>query len=159
MSNAAGNPGALRAHKTDSLNKTRKELELAVRRIVNGNPRRVKDGTPLSPASVAKEADIERSTLYRYHEPVLTEIRRITDSASQKKLKEKHSELEETRIRAKEYRSLLEHEQANLAKMARQNYALKLQIKDLEDQLRDRNRVIAELQDPASRKVVLLKSS
>lgn len=156
MSNDAGNPGALRAHKTDSLKKTRERLELAVRRIVNNNPHHVKKGTPLSPASVAKEAEVERSTLYRYHAPVLNEIRRITDAAPQKRLKEKHSELAEATAKNKEYRAMLEQEQSNLAQMARQNYALNQRIKVLEGLLRDRDTLIAELQNEATGKVTRL---
>ena len=146
MSQEAGNPDALRTHKIESVKKTRQELELAVRRIVNGNPKRVKKGTALSPASVAAEAAVDRSTLYRYHEPVLSEIRKINDATPQKKLREKHSELAESRDKAKEYRTMLEEEQANLAQMARQNYALNLRIKELEGYLRDRDQVITELQ-------------
>lgn len=86
MTKRDGNTDALRAHKADSVKETRQELELAIRRIVNGNPQHVKKGTPLSPAAVAAEAGVDRSTLYRYHEPVLTEIRRTTDATPQKKL-------------------------------------------------------------------------
>ncbi|EGW21591.1 hypothetical protein [Methylobacter tundripaludum] len=146
MTHNAGNADALRSHKAESLKKTRHELELAVRRIINENPKRVKKGTSLSPASVAKEADVERSTLYRYHEPVLTEIRRMNDATPQKKLREKHSELADANVKAKEYRIMLEEEQANLAQMARQNYALNLRIKEMEGMLRDRDLLIAELQ-------------
>lgn len=146
MSHEAGNPDALRTHKIESVKKTRQELELAVRRIVNGNPKRVKKGTTLSPVSVAAEAAIDRSTLYRYHEPVLSEIRKINNATPQKKLREKHSELAESKDKAKEYRTMLEEEQANLVQMARQNYALNLRIKELEGYLRDRDRIITELQ-------------
>ncbi len=146
MTKETGNPDALRTHKAESVKKTRQELELAVRRIVNGNPRRVKKGTSLSPASVAKEADVDRSTLYRYHEPVLSEIRKSNDATPQKKLREKHSELAEFREKAKEYRAMLEEEQSNLTQMARQNYALNLRIKELEGLLQDRDLLIAEMQ-------------
>lgn len=147
MTQEIGNVDALRPHKAESLKKTRMELELAVRRIVNGNPQRVKKGTPLSPSSVAKEAGVERSTLYRYHEPVVTDIRRINDTTPQQKLREKHSELADAKAKAKEYREMLEEEQANLAQMARQNYALNIRIKELEGIVRDRDALIAALQN------------
>ena len=155
MTQETGNPGALRAHKVESLKKTRQELELAVRRIVNDNPRRVKKGSALSPASVAKEADVDRSTLYRYHEPVLNEIRKLNDATPQKKLREKHSELAESKGKTKEYRVMLEEEQANLAQMARQNYGLNVRIKELESMLRDRDLLIAEIQS-ANQKVTII---
>lgn len=145
MTQEAGNPKALRAHKAESAKETRQELELAIRRIVNGNPKRVKKGTPLSPAAVAAEAGIDRTTLYRYHEPVLTEIRRITEGTPQKKLREKQSELADAVTRAKEYRLMLEEEQASLVKMARENYALKARVKELAGKLRDCEARIADL--------------
>lgn len=132
MTTITNNADALRAHKTASQKETRVKLELAVRRIVNGNPQRVKKGTPLSPAAVAQEAGIDRTTLYRYHEPVLTEIRRITDATPQKKLREKHTELADAVTRAKEYRLLLEKEQTNLANIGRENYVLRARVRELE---------------------------
>ncbi len=147
MTSEIGNIDALRSHKAESLKKTRQELELAVRRIVNGNPKRVKKGTLLSPASVAKEADVVRSTLYRYHEPILTDIRRINDATPQQKLREKHSELAEAKHKAKEYRAMLEEEQGNLIQIARQNYALNIRIKELERLIQDRDLLISEMQN------------
>lgn len=157
MTQEIGNLAALRAHKAESVKKTRQELELAVRRIVNGNPRRVKKGTSLSPSSVAMEASVERSTLYRYHEPVLTEVRRINNATPQKKLHEKLSELAETKAKSKEYRAMLEEEQANLTQMARQNYALNLRLKELEGMLRDRDVLIAEMQSTYQKVIPISK--
>lgn len=156
MKQELGNPDALRAHKAESAKATRRELELAVRRIVNGNPKRVKKGTALTPASVVQEANVNRSTLYRYHEPVLTEIRRITEATPQKKLREKHSELADATAKAKEYRVMLEEEQANLAKMAQQNYVLNMRIKELEELVRTRDVQLAELQDGSAKVTTLV---
>ena len=155
MTQEVGNVEALRSHKAESLKKTRQELELAVRRIVNGNPQRVKKGTPLSPSSVAKEANVERSTLYRYHEPVLTDVRRINEATPQQKLREKHTELADAKAKSKEYREMLEEEQANLAQMARQNYALNMRIKELEGIVRDRDLLIDEIQS-GNQNVILI---
>lgn len=150
MSTATGNAKALRAHKDDSLAKTRLELEKALRRLANGNPRVVERGKKISPASVAKEAGVDRSTLYRYHEPVLREIRRLTDTAPQAKLKEKRSELAVSKARAKEYREMLEEAQADLEAVARQNYALNQRNKELEALLRQRDELIKDLQRQAN---------
>ena len=84
---------ALAAQKRQSVQETRQKLELAVRRLVNGNPRVVKKGTKVTAASVAKEASVDRVTLYRFHEPVLVEIRKINDTAPKALLKESRSEL------------------------------------------------------------------
>ncbi|MBI8451145.1 hypothetical protein JEZ57_30325, partial [Pseudomonas aeruginosa] len=93
----AGNPEALRAHKEASQRQTRQELELALARLRNGNPRRVKRGTLVSAAAVAAEAGIDRSTLYRFHEPILTAIRKFNESTSKQQLETKQGELGEAR--------------------------------------------------------------
>ncbi|MBP8276050.1 MAG: hypothetical protein KAX55_04070 [Propionivibrio sp.] len=152
---ANNNADALRTHKADSQKDTRLELELAVRRLVNGNPQRVKKGTPLSPAAVAAEAGVDRSTLYRYHEPVLTEIRRTIDATPQKKLREKSGELAAAMAKAKEYRAMLEAEQANLQKMARENYNLSARVRHLESAIERHLARIAELEE-AQRKVTTI---
>lgn len=155
MTKKDGNVDALRAHKADSAKETRQELELAIRRIVNGNPKRVKKGTPLSPAAVAEEAGVDRSTLYRFHEPVLTEIRRTTDATPQKKLREKSGALAVATAKAKEYRQMLEAEQVNLQKMARENYALSARVRQLESALERHHARIIELEE-AQRKVTTM---
>lgn len=155
MTKKDGNTDALRAHKADSVKETRQELELAIRRIVNGNPQRVKKGAPLSPAAVAAEAGVDRSTLYRYHEPVLTEIRRTIDATPQKKLREKSSELAAATAKAKEYREMLEAEQVNLQKMARENYTLSARVRHLESAIERHQARIAELEE-AQRKITTI---
>ena len=137
---------ALAAHGRESVKETRQELELAVRRLVNGNPRQVPKGTKLTAASVCKEAGVDRATLYRYHEPVLTEIRRINDTTPRAQLKESRSELAATETKLKEYRALVEEAQAEVAALARVNYRLDARNKELEDLLRIRDEVISQLQ-------------
>ena len=137
---------ALAAHGRESVKETRQELELAVRRLVNGNPRQVPKGTTLTAASVCKEAGVDRATLYRFHEPVLTEIRRINDTTPRAQLKESRSELAATETKLKEYRALVEEAQAEVAALARVNYRLDARNKELEDLLRIRDEVISQLQ-------------
>ena len=137
---------ALAAHGRESVKETRQELELAVRRLVNGNPRQVPKGTKLTAASVCKEAGVDRATLYRFHEPVLTEIRRINDTTPRAQLKESRSELAATETKLKEYRALVEEAQAEVAALARVNYRLDARNKELEDLLRIRDEVISQLQ-------------
>jgi hypothetical protein len=95
---------ALAAQKRQSVKETRQKLELALRRLANGNPTVVKKGTKISASSVAEEAGVDRVTLYRFHEPVLTEIRKINNTAPKTQLKESRSELAQTNIKMKEYR-------------------------------------------------------
>lgn len=137
---------ALAAHGRDSVKETRQKLELAVRRLVNGNPQIVPKGTKLTAASVCKEAVVDRATLYRFHEPVLTEIRHINDTTPRAQLKESRSELATTEAKLKEYRTLVEEAQAEVAALARINYRLDARNKELEELLRIRDGVIAQLQ-------------
>lgn len=146
MSNSAGNSSSLKAHQEASLRQTRRDLELALARLRNGNPRRVKPGMSITASSVAEEAGIDRSTLYRYHEPILTEIRRLTDATPTKQLKAKRGELAEVLSRAREYREALEGARAELIEWAQQNYALSHRVRELEDALRQREGLISDLQ-------------
>lgn len=137
---------ALAAQKRQSVKETREKLELAVRRLANGNPRVVKQGTRITAASVSKEAGVDRVTLYRFHEPVLVEIRKINDTAPKALLKESRSELAQSAAKQKEYRRLVEEAQEEVAALARINYRLDARIAELEELIRVRDGVIAGLQ-------------
>jgi hypothetical protein len=137
---------ALAAYGRDSVKTTRQKLELAVRRLVNDNPRKVSKGTKLTVASVCKEAGVDRATLYRFHEPVLTEIRQINDSTPKAQLKESRSELAKTNAKLREYRKLVEEAQEETATLVRINYRLDARIAELEELLRIRDGVISQLQ-------------
>lgn len=136
----------LAPYKRQSVKDTRQKLELALRRLVNGNPRVVKKGTRLSASSVAEEAGVDRVTLYRYHEPVLTEIRRINEATPKAQLKESRSELAQTEAKLKEYRRLVEDAQAEVVALARINHRLQAHQSELEALLRVRDERINELQ-------------
>ena len=147
MSNGEDAPGkALVAHAQRSLRETRHKLELAVRRLVHGNPRVVPKGTKLSASSVAKEACVDRVTLYRFHEPILNEIRRRNDSAPKAQLRSSRAQNRETEMRLKEYRALVEQAQSEVAALARINYRLQARIDELESNQRVRDERIAALQ-------------
>ncbi|MFU5948438.1 hypothetical protein ACM7P6_07840 [Pseudomonas aeruginosa] len=142
----AGNPEALRAHKEASQRQTRQELELALARLRNGNPRRVKRGTAISATTVATEAGIDRSTLYRFHEPILTAIRKFNETTPRQQLEAKQGELGEARAKASEYREALQAAREEMTAWARQNYALTHRVQELEAILRQRDKLIADLQ-------------
>jgi uncharacterized coiled-coil protein SlyX len=137
---------ALVAQKRQSVKGTRQKLEYALSRLVKGNPRVVKKGTKISAASVAKEAGVDRVTLYRFHEPILVEIRKINDTAPKTQLKESRSELTQATAKLKEYRQLVEEAQEEVAALARINYRLDDRISELEGLIRLRDEVIAGLQ-------------
>lgn len=142
----AGNPEALKRHKDDLQRQTRQALEQALERLRNGKPQRVKHGTSITAATVAKEAGVDRSTLYRNHEPVLTDIRKLNDATPKKLLAAKRGELEGTQAKVREYRAMVEELQAEMTAWARQNYALNQRIHELEGLIRQRNAQLAELQ-------------
>jgi chromosome segregation ATPase len=96
---------------------------------------------------VAAEAGVDRVTLYRFHEPVLTEIRKINDTAPKTQLKESRSELAQTNIKMKEYRRLVEEAQEEVAALARINYRLDARISELEGLIRVRDERIADFQN------------
>lgn len=157
---STGNPDALRTHKTASLRQTRRDLELALARLRNGNPKRVKTGTLISASSVAEEAGIDRSTLYRFHEPILVEIRKLTDVTPKKKLLAKQGELADAQAKAREYREMAESAHAEITNWARQNYALSHQVQKLEQEVQERDSIINDLQARLKRaeKVVALRA-
>lgn len=142
----AGNPEALKRHKDDLQRQTRQALEQALERLRTGKPQRVKHGKPITAASVAEEAGVDRSTLYRNHEPVLTDIRKLNDATPKKQLAAKRGELEGTKAKVREYRAMVEKLQAEMTAWARQNYALNQRIHELEGLIRQRDAQLAELQ-------------
>ncbi|WP_370678462.1 TetR family transcriptional regulator [Comamonas sp. GB3 AK4-5] len=144
--NTAGNPEALKAHKEVSQRQTRQELELAFARLRNGNPRRVKRDTAINATAVATEAGIDRSTLYRFHEPILTAIRKFNEATSKQKLEAKQGELGEARTKAREYREALELARNEMAAWARQNYELAHHVQDLKATVKNQHKIISELQ-------------
>lgn len=151
MSISKATQEALAAQKRRSVKDTREKLELALRRIANGNPRIVQKGTKISPASVAKEAEVDRVTLYRFHEPVLTEIRKINDKEPKALLQESKSELALSAAKLKEYRRLVEEAQDEVDALARINYRLDARIAELEESIRVRDEVIVGLKKELNR--------
>ncbi|QJW82557.1 hypothetical protein [Burkholderia glumae] len=142
----AGNQASLVEHKARSVKATREQLELALARILEGKPKRVKPGTAVSASSVAKEAQVDRSTLYRYHADLLDKLKRATNSTADQLLKSKRGELSRTQAKAREYKNIAEDLQAELEAVARNNYALSHRMQELEELLRQRDVVIADLQ-------------
>lgn len=142
----AGSPASLIDHKARSVKATREQLELALARILEGKPKRVKPGTAASALSVAKEAQVDRSTLYRYHADFLDKVKRATNSTADQRLESKRGELSRLQAKAREYKNIADDLQAELEAVARSNYALSHRMHELEELLRQRDAVIADLQ-------------
>lgn len=152
-----GNKASLKSHRDATHAKTRQELELALARLRNGNPRKVPKDARITAMSVAQEASVDRTTLYRFHEPVLTQIRKMANKEPRQQLEAKRTELAAAREKAKEYRELLEATQEELKSWARQNYALSHRIEELEGQLRMREETIADLRRQAGKTIAIVK--
>ncbi|WP_287787621.1 hypothetical protein [Acidiphilium sp.] len=142
---------ALVAHAQQSQRDTRRKLELAVHRLMHDNPLVVPKGTKVTAVSVAKEAGIDRATLYRFHEPVLKEIRSLSDSAPESELRSRKARRNEAETRLREYRTLVEQAQAEVTALARINYRLQARVDDLEASLRVRDERITALKREVNR--------
>ncbi len=141
---AKGNSEALKAYKSESQAGTRLELEKALARLRNGHTKNVPQNSKINASTLAKEAGVERSTIYRYHSAILNEVHRITNSAATTRLQEKHSELIQAEVKAKEYRQLLEKYQADKEILKQENYRLQHRIDELEIILKQRNEIMDE---------------
>lgn len=134
---------AVNSHK--SVKETRSKLELAFARLRHGNPKAVAKGTPITPTSVAEEAGVRRETLYRFHEPVLTQIRKYNDQEPNDKLRKTRTDLIKEQATAKELRQLAEAAQEAEKALARINHRLAARIAELEQQLSLREQTIGHL--------------
>jgi hypothetical protein len=158
MKGQAKAEGLIRHH-SQSHQKTRDELNLALARLRNNNPRIVKRGTKITVTSVAQEAGVDPSTIYRFHESVRVEIRKASNAAAKKQPKENLDELQRMEQQAKEYRLTAEELQSQLHALAQQNYVLSQQLQEQKDFVTLRDKTIANLQErlKSAEKVVPLR--
>lgn len=149
----------LMRHHEQSHQKTREELNLALARLRNNNPRIVKRGTKISVTSIAKEAGVDPSTIYRFHESVRVEIRKASNAAAKKRPKADQDELQKAEQKAKEYRLTAEELDSQLRALAQQNYTLSLQLQEQKDFVSLRDKTISNLQErlKSAEKVVPLR--
>ncbi|CAD6559290.1 TetR family transcriptional regulator [Paraburkholderia sabiae] len=136
---------ALSAQKETSTKETRKRLDQAMKRLVAGTPQALPAGSRLTASNVAKEAGVDRATLYRFHRPILDAIRQAETNSAATPRKQRRT-LSETEAKLKEYRTLVEEAQGQVAALARINYRLDASIHELEELIRVRDQVISDLQ-------------
>jgi len=105
---------------------------------------------------VAKEAGVDRATLYRFHQPVLDAIQKFADE-SKTAVKEARRSLIEAEAKLKEYRALVEEAQGEVAALARINYRLDARIHELEELIRVRDQVISDLQAQVNQRPTSLR--
>jgi hypothetical protein len=133
---------ALTTQQERSILETRTKLEQALQRLVAGAPLIVKSGLKINAVNLSKEAQVDRATLYRFHQPVLSQLRqhstRMTVSANAT------SSISEA-AGQQEYRRLAEEAQQQVEALARINYRLAAKIEDLEQLLAAKDETISEL--------------
>lgn len=128
-----------------STQETRNALYLAFARLRHGNPKIVPKGTRITPTSVAAEAGVRRETLYKFHDPVLTEIQKHIRKEPQDKVRKLREEAAELKASTKELRAIAEDAQKSEAALARINHRLAARVKELEQLLLIRDRTISDL--------------
>lgn len=127
--------------KKQSTSGTRERLEQALQRLIDGAPLVVASGTKVSPTSVAREAGVDRVTLYRYHAPVLLAIKNKKNSPTKKK----NGGTDTNTALIANLRKLTEIAQEEVASLARINYRLDSEKDELKELLKSRDRVIRDL--------------
>lgn len=142
---------ALALNKQQSVKDTREKLEAALHRMLTGEPRIHSPGTKISAASVASEAGVDRATLYRFHEPVLAQIRNLKATTADGLSKVK-AKADRESIRQASYLRMAEDAQRQVASLARINYRLDAKIEELSGALRARDQIISDLREQISKR-------
>ncbi|WP_395407895.1 TetR family transcriptional regulator [Pseudoduganella sp. UC29_106] len=124
---------------------TRTKLWGALERLRSGNVTVVPVGTKISAKSLAKEAGVDRATLYRSHSVVLDEIRQTTSQIENKEPTARKRR--NTANRLAEYRMLAEEAQHQVALLARHQYDLSVQVEELMKALELKDAIIQELNE------------
>ena len=137
---------ALAKQKFESQQITREKLQQAIARILSGETLVVKKEAELSPSSVAAEAGIDRTTLYRFHRPILNSIRKLSGKESRSPLLLAQSKAAASVNQVKELRALTEQAQQEVIALARINHRLDARVRELEELLRIRDETIAGYQ-------------
>lgn len=132
--------------KTKTAKKTRAKLEDALKRLIEDTPLVVKPGTKISPTSVAKEAGIDRVTLYRYHDPILRLIKINKNNVN----KSSNSEAARKNTLIVKLRQLAEKAQEEVSLLAKINYRLTAEKEEVLDLLNSRDRIIRDLRQKIS---------
>lgn len=127
---SGGNPEVPAGSRQDSLLSTKKKLREAIQRIREYRTRIVRPGTKLSVDSVAKEAEVARSSIYRYHPDMIAEIRGEKKSGAiptTAKDRKASAELEEKLRKANQRIRDLEDQ---LMKVLRENHFLQRALRE-----------------------------
>ena len=127
-------------------------MERALERLLSGKAKVAKKGARLGVAAVCEEAGgIERSTVYRYHEPILIAIERAKKKIGAAGAAERIAREVKATKKRDDFRALAEQAQSETAALARINYRLQARVVELEELVRQRDATIRSLQGPVKR--------
>lgn len=125
---------------------TRQKLISAIERLLTGMPQNVMPGTTISAKSVAAEARVDRTTLYRFHKDILAIINgHLSHSKPDQEKVDTVEKRESSSGKLTEYKNLLREAQQQVAMLARHQYDLSNRIDELNNELARKDRIIAEL--------------
>lgn len=117
---------------------TRGRLDRALNNLIA--LKKQKPGTRINPATVAREAGLDRATIYRYHTPILLAIRAL-----------KATEVEQAGQRSEQagsaLRRLAQEAQADVAALARINYRISAEQSELKKLVGLKEQRIVELEE------------
>jgi len=145
MNAPRGNGAPLREYKRNSHQETRAALLEAIAHFRDGDTRRVAPGTKMTVSSVAREADIHRTTLHGYHADIVELIHGLKDEGTGEDPEAKCSAPPEVRRKLKELRAIIEQLQRDKEQLAQHNYALRRENEALNTKLARRDQMYREL--------------
>lgn len=134
---------ALIDQKHKSAEKTRAKLDVALTNLIREGTSGTKK-KKISVTEIAKVAGVDRATLYRFHQPVLTRMREFNTSSvyQENQLNRKLT----VPVSVQDYRAATEEAQREVTALARINYRLDARVSELEAELASRDARISQLQ-------------
>jgi len=140
------NATALSERKRRSHEETRAALLEAIARLRSGNPQRVdRDNTRITVSSVAREADVHRTTIHNHHTDIVVQIHDLQDDGGEQQPRAQYSALTESRRQHKALRDIIEQMQEDKERLAQHNYTLRRENDELKLQLTRKSQMLQEL--------------
>ena len=139
------NATAPRERKRMSHEETRAALLEAIARLRCGNPQRVDRGTGITVSSVAREADVHRTTIHNHHTDIVVQIHGLQNDGGEQQPRAQYSALAEARRQHKALHDIIEQLQEDKERLAQHNYALRRENEELKSQLTLKSQMLREL--------------
>ena len=110
---------------------TRKDLQLALRRVETGRVRQIKPGRKLSISAVAEEAGLHPATVHTRYPDIAEQIRQRLNRGVREQLTTGQKEKDKLRQRNQRLRAELSESQQLLRKIASENARLLVEVEEL----------------------------